>query len=732
MQRPLLIAAVVIVAALAAVLWLRRPATSDPAGGPVRSAQESVAADAPPLDAPATPSSSGNRVEVATAPPADVESATGMAWTGVRVQVTAKEDGTPIAGVRVRAGVPGTRYSTEDVDGSHGALNENPLTGADGVVELELAPGSKYTISAQPENDSMGPGSIAVDPPLAEHEVRVLAIALPTRPDLVLHGRVIDRETNAPIPDARVGRSASWNKIVPEDNQRTDNDGRFQVVGNSWRRAVVNVLASGYEIACVRLVQGHTTAETALEITLSRAASVRLTVFDAAGAPLGGLRATLVTAQYRFGRPDGMALVDAGWTDDAEFAAKTDARGGAVLMDLPPRMPLEGVLYRGREELLRVSEPITLSPGESRAIVWRLGSGCSIHGIALEIDGQPVAGLPICLESARMPQSIYFEPVSSEPRRLATTDEAGRFEFADVGPGDWWVGPAPKKIERTKSVQKDEVAPRAQLVQVAGDMRRVDVELRVHRGLTIEGRVLDPTGKPPRYSHITFTRSAEKLWGAENMNDAEGRFILGPLEAGEYELTAGSHASFVSSEPVIARAGDTDVVLRLRAGGKLQGLVVDKASGTPTAASLVIRAHTPVDWAVSLPIANDKGIFQLDGLSAGLYDVAASTSSGLIGVVRAVEVAAGATRDVRVEVEPGSRVRLRYEGPWPFVGVSLLLGDAPAYANGIGKGTESVLVSPAGSVVLRLRNHAEQLDFDLPLTLKVGETRDVVFDGSWK
>lgn len=592
---------------------------------------------------------------------------------------------------------------------------------------VELVPAS----ASSARSEAAAPVAAEPTPP-AEVEVRALEIALPTEIDLVFHGRVIDRETQLPVPNARVGRGAGWAQIAPETEQHTDGDGRFHVTGRSWRKVVLGVLAPGYELAAFGVVGGHTTPETAFEIVLSAVASVRLTVLDAAGAPMPGLRATYSTARHHFGRGDGMALIHAGWIGDATFSAVTDASGVALVADLPPNMTLAGVLHQKRAEVFRAPESITLAPGELRAVEWRVGSGCTIHGVALETDSRPAGGLSVCLEPARVLDAHYFEPSSIEPRRFETTDSEGRFSFADVGPGRWRVGPAPKKLERTKTIAPEDAAACARVVVVPPATARVDVEIRVHRGLSIEGRVLDPTGVPAKHSAITYTRPSERVTGGEDMNDPDGRFVLGPLEEGEYELVAESFGNSVASVPVTARAGDRDVVLRLRQGGVLRGLVVDKASGAPTDAQAVVRSFEPDGGRIILPRANAQGVFELGGLVPGRYDVAASASNGGFGLLRSIEVTAGETRDVRVELEPGARVRIRYAGPWPNVGASVMVGDAIVATDGVKKGMELVLAAPAGDVVVRVRNWVENVEFDLPLKLKASETREVVFDGAWQ
>lgn len=730
MKRLLPLAALAVLALIAVFFWVRSDARSDRAAEFGRLAADLPQADAPDLAAPNKAESTEARVQVAESIDSEPTNPAST-WTGVRVHVTAIEDGRPLAGVQARVRIPNARQSWKDLDGSHGSVEEEPRSDANGIVELEFDAGLICSIYVSTDDGSTSSESLAIEPPLAPNEVRELAVVLRTRPDIVLHGRVIDRETNAPIPGARIGRSAGFGKIAADTEQRTDADGRFQLEGSSWRRQVVGVIRTGYEFAAFAIAAGYESAESALEIAIAPVASVRVTVLDAAGAPMPGLRATFSTAQYHFGRPDGSPLLDAGWIDEAYFAAVTDTNGVAVIEELPPRMPLDGVLHRGGEELLRAPEKLTLTPGELRAVEWRIGSGCVIHGIALESDGRPAVGLSICLEAARVMPTHYFEPSSIDPRRFENTDAEGRFVFADVGPGDWWVGPAPKKPGRKRAVEPEDVAACARTVVVPPATPRVDVEIRVHRGITIEGHVLDPTGNPVRSAFVQFGHPDERQSGGENMNDDEGHFVVGPIEPGEYELRASSGGRYVDSLPVRVQAGDTDVVLRLREGAKIEGLVVDATTGQPCAAKLCLMPLFTGAPRIMFPESDSQGKFSLDGLDEGAYAIGATALDGRTGTVARVELRPGA-QTVRVEVRPAARVRLRFEGPWPNVQFAVYDGDVAVAMDGMAKGTERTVIVPAGRATLRLTKYPERTEFSLPLNLEAGATRDVVFDGAWK
>jgi hypothetical protein len=243
--------------------------------------------------------------------------------------------------------------------------------------------------------------------------------------------------------------------------------------------------------------------------------------------------------------------------------------------------------------------------------------------------------------------------------------------------------------------------------------------------------VLDPSGAPIRSAFVQFERPKERLSAGESMNDAEGHFVIGPIEPGEYEVYASNIGKYVDSLRVSARAGDTDVVLKLRDGATIEGLVVDATTGTPCAAKLVVSARFAGASRTMLPEADLQGKFSLGGLEEGEYAIGAATQDGRTGMLSRVELRPG-SQTVRVEVSAGARIRLRFEGPYPNIQFAVLDGDVVVMMDGLAKGTERTLVVPAGPATLRLTKYPEREEFKLELNLQAGETRDVAFDGTWK
>lgn len=740
MHRRLSLIALVLVIVFALVFWLRRGEKPDAVDVP-DIARTPAAATSTGLvslpESPASASRTASRTNEGTVEP--VEASATPTRTGVRVRAVALEDGRPLPKIQVQYSPNQARPSQVESDGSQRRTPMQARTDANGFAEIEAEPGVTFSLTLFASEDNAGSSSVSVDPALASGEFRDIVVRLPAALDIDLRGRVTDRETGAPIVGARVGRMIDWGMIDEEDARFTGADGRFRAQGATWKRSTLVVLAAGYELAVVALVTGHDSQANEVKVELSRGASLRVTVRDASNAVMSGLRITLSTAQMQFGRPNAQTLLNMGMFQDATWSAETGADGVAEFAELPPRMPLGGVVSSGKREVFRAADPVTLQPQEARSVEWKIVGGSTIHGVVREMDGRTVAGQPVCMQPARGTGGTYLRPTgfsAAENRRMSKSNAEGRFTFEDVTAGDWVIGPPPGTRKSASAVAPDEPAPFGQHVHVAPGTNRVDVEVRVQRGLTIRGRVLEPTGSATKSASIRAIRASAdggRTHVFESVRDKEGGFVLGPLIDGEYEITALGGTRFGSSDPVRARPGDTNVVLQLRAGGTLSGVIEDKATGLPCKARFFVQPRDPGPWGMRSSDSDESGSFETGGLAAGLYDLCATTTNGRFGMLAGIEVSAAATVDgLRIEVEPGASVRVRYDGPREFVAIHVLAGGIIVVSDGAEKGSAGTFTVPAGRIVVRATHPPKGENFDLPLTLEVGETRDIVFDGAWK
>jgi hypothetical protein len=336
-----------------------------------------------------------------------------------------------------------------------------------------------------------------------------------------------------------------------------------------------------------------------------------------------------------------------------------------------------------------------------------------------------------------MPGARFFD-VYEDGRKSVRCDESDEFEFTDVPPGSWLVGPAAVRGQAA-AWQDGLIAPWAQPVEV----REVDTELRVDvlltRDLTIRGRVEDPDGNPVERRIVRGVSESRATVIANSASD--GSFVLGPLVPGAYRVSAMAFAAppvleVTDSREYVVEAGSRDVVLRLQRGCSLAGRVVDAESGALVAAQLTLvpePGQDGVPFSTMLPNSDALKGFLVPGLPPATYSLAARTPSGRVGFLRRITLAAGEQRsDVEIRVVQGATVNVFYDGSGPAGQFQARFDGVVISADGIEKGARHSFAVPAGHSVVRMTHYPEAVSFDIDLDLKVGETKELTFDGAWK
>jgi hypothetical protein len=145
-----------------------------------------------------------------------------------------------------------------------------------------------------------------------------------------------------------------------------------------------------------------------------------------------------------------------------------------------------------------------------------------------------------------------------EPSLLTLTDEQGRYAIDGIPPGDYYLGinikSTPTKQRAYAATYYPNTPDIAQALQIAfapGPLT-YDLDLRLPgklRLVTIQGRVLNPDGTPPRgedYPRIAIQEPglSGQIEGREIAIDAEGRF--------EFELCEGvSYSAYAEDVPFV-------------------------------------------------------------------------------------------------------------------------------------------------------------------------------------
>src|SRR5262249_26095959 len=134
-----------------------------------------------------------------------------------------------------------------------------------------------------------------------------------------------------------------------------------------------------------------------------------------------------------------------------------------------------------------------------------------------------------------------------------------------------------------------------------------NVVVRLTEACSIMGLVRDPGGIPAKAFRIAWGREGSKrMSGAVDVSDAEGKFRIDGLAAGDHVLRAWNAAGSASSGPIAARPL-AEVRTAANAGGallvlqpllQLSGQVVSSVDGAPIADATVqatLEGSQPAD-----------------------------------------------------------------------------------------------------------------------------------------
>jgi protocatechuate 3,4-dioxygenase beta subunit len=364
-------------------------------------------------------------------------------------------------------------------------------------------------------------------------------------------------------------------EVQPVARATTDTEGRFLLTGLSEGTYAVWAEAPRTG-AAVR--QGI------------RAGDADVTIKLGAGVAIAG------SAKREDGRGIPGAVVTAIYAKHSRFfEVATGADGSFSLGPLP-----EGdyTIVASAPGLLPSRERVT--NGSSRKVTLELAAPRSLAG-SVTLEGAPAGGAAV---------SLHGEHKRHEIR----TDLDGTFAFGALRPGQYEL----------RAAAGDRVAQET-ITIAKGSVRGVTLVLRA--GVYIEGRVVDDAGAaivavritadeiaPSRRSHVAVARTT-----------SDGRFRLGPLEPGEFELSSRLEG-FVRADPTkVVAVTNASAQLVLKRAQPIRGTVVDP-EGKPVrevrVGAVTKRARASSDEEKGSARTGDDGTFTLD-VAGGEYEIVA-------------------------------------------------------------------------------------------------------------
>jgi hypothetical protein len=417
----------------------------------------------------------------------------------------------------------------------------------------------------------------------------------------------------------------------------------------------------------------HVTSEAADAPTPAedRTPEVRGRILDADGNPVDGATVRLVSpsAPYTVYRD-----------------TRTDAQGAFSFAHVGPWRAR--VVADHDPDGVVSSAEIRVAAGETREITLVLSAAGAVRGTVVDGEGRPVAGAALSVEGVP-----WIVPG-------ATSDEAGAFRMAAV----------PREAASLVAVARGYRTGRVGLAARQDDTELV-VRIRLAAAGPVDGEVRDADGNPVKARIVACEGQPAE---ARTESGDDGSFQLPPSAIGCDAIA--EHAEHAPSDAVRVVEGRR-LSLRLKAGGAIEGTVVDERGWGVPAFTVGIESFTPARGARFGGVGprgfdDAHGVFRWDKLAPGSYVLSAQTPGRPPARSAPIDVQAGtATRGVRIVIAAGGVVtgRVEDEHHAPLAGVDLRFDavssvlDSRASAQTDAQGRYRLEGAPSGPFTLRVQ-----------------------------
>lgn len=500
----------------------------------------------------------------------------------------------------------------------------------------------------------------------APPEPRVISLA----PSITVAGRTLGSEQRDPVAGAWVWRTGEEERAV-----RSDSRGNFTLATPGGPAAVLHADAPGYGPARAVLRDEQRDGGEPVTLLLAATAAAAGRVVDGAGAPVAG---ATVSAEPR-DRSGFLA-----WGSAPTERTVSGADGGFRLRELAAGSPVSLTAdHEGYAPATLDLAPLTA--GTTRGdLEIVLDAGITAFGRVVDTDEEPVAGAEVELVPTPQGTDIlaWMRAARDGAGNSATSDRDGRFEIADLAPGRVDVHAAAAGF-----------APLAVPgVELPAGQARVDLgTLLLAAGLTLEGRVVDPDGKPLADAEVsssggfglglgTFSRHAD---AAPETTGPDGRFVLRDLARGERVDVEVKHAGYTDGGAQgVELPQEEPLTVVLQPASTLSGVVL-AAGGEPLQAQVMIvgepQTGQPFSRTVSRATSDEDGRFVLEDVAPGRLTLSATARGYQSYEQSGVVVEPGEDRDdLRVVMQPGAVItgHVTDAGGAPLPGASVSLLDS--------------------------------------------------------
>jgi protocatechuate 3,4-dioxygenase beta subunit len=568
------------------------------------------------------------------------------------------------------------------------------VTGADGVAELETQDVDVVFVTASREGfcevETAMPGGV--------DEAEILLVR-----GVPLRGQVVRASDGAPVAGAEVHAAERSSGSDLCRMLTADEHGRFTVPGvAAGTLFVVGARFEGFGPASTTGVAGSDATE--VRVVLGDGATVEGTVRDSDGKAALGVAIRVFPADDNYlARSHDSALMGQNRLR-AAARSTTDAKGSYAIEGI---VPGEHVVFA--RSAAGASARTTFSvatQGESVRIDLTLAPTGCISVRVVDPIGQPVPQARLAFKD--IAGKDYFWP--TVPHQ---TDGRGEALAACLDPGTYEV-----------VVQTDRwTAVRAQVV-VQRDPP-ADVEIRVGRGVALEGTVRDPTGRPVAGIDIAFQSAGDSVNPPQYksvVTRRDGRFVLEGLLPVRGALQADDWAERWSTWTTAdALPGGPPLSIVVRRTSSVSGRFEPLPASLRVAYTVVTGDTMSRGWSLDL---DPGGRFELHGVDEGEpFTVCFDVPGACLVRCPVAPLAPGERRDLgTMVVAPGRVLRGhaadQHGKPWAFTRIELGYDDygIDEYTLTDGNGRFSFEnIDPAESIsitVWNAENTGQPFDFE--------------------
>ena len=324
---------------------------------------------------------------------------------------------------------------------------------------------------------------------------------------------------------------------------------------------------------------------------------------EGANTPIAGARIMLMPSGQPMG-PMGMPPM-----------AVTDANGRFVLEGVAAGEYHVNVQRAGFAPISDPAQPpptITVAAGQSLTdLDFRLTKGGAITGRLVDANGEPVPEVSI-MAMRRSPSSAAAGLFAAPVQGGQITNDIGEFRIAGLAPGEYVVaampggfspfggmnvGPAPASAARSTAAMTyypgtaDLDAAGTIVITPGAEIGNIVFSQQTVPAFSVAGIVVDEAGRP--VAHAMVTLMGEFGPGGTAQSQDDGRFVIGGVPAGTYQVTA--TIMIMGGDPRDPTvAGGAIVAWPSGAGGGGAGFF-PIAAGGPTAPAEVVVTDADVE-----------------------------------------------------------------------------------------------------------------------------------------